>query len=277
MWLKRAIFAANEEYLVGIVLDGVRVWRVEDGKQITTMVAESARCLAVSQCDKWIAAGTDNIGVIMWDAKTYEQVLRYKDSDTPNILGVDFSPDSTRLVFATWLKATVWDIATCKQAHTLHHHGHGWVKTVQYSPQGDRIATASHDSVHVWDSNNGGLLLEIPVTVTPEFNQGLRWFNTHLFILSKSTLKQFDASTGSVVAQWPVSESNSLSCITLPKNVEFIAYSTNSTITFWDTSTHTQLGLVQYPEVNSIAISPAVRFSQLVEGNSASKAYLISS
>jgi WD40 repeat protein len=51
------------------------------------------------------------------------------------------------------------------------------------------------------------------------------------------------------------------SCIALPKHGEFIAYSTKRTVTFWDTSTHTQLGLIQHPQdIRSIALSPDDRF-----------------
>jgi WD40 repeat protein len=249
-------FAANGEYLVSGG-DDVQVWRVEDGKQMATMEAEHVQCLALSKDGRWIAAGTFNGEVFVWDAKTYERVFsRREDHNRDEILGVDFSPDSTRLVSASDNEtASIWDIATRREVQTLAHESS--VKAAKYSPQGDRIATATYDSVRVWDSNDGRLLVDIKVTVTPRYSTGLLWSNNHLFVASDREIKQIEASTGSAVSKWPVPDTNSSSCIALPKNGKFIAYSTRRTVIFWDTATHTQLGLIQHFEViRSIAVSP---------------------
>ena len=147
---------------------------------------------------------------------------------------------------------SIWDVRTRKKVLTLKQG----TTVAKYSPQGDRIATATNDSVRVWDSNNGHLLVHIPVKVTPFLNTGLLWLNNHLFVVSGSTIKQVEASTGSTVSEWPVPRS----CIALPQHGKFIAYSTNDTVTFWDTSTHAQLGLIQHPQVISVAFSPDDRF-----------------
>ena len=98
--IRAVAFAANGEYLVGGGSAGVRVWRVEDGKEMATLEARSVLCLAVSKDGRWIAAGTGRGEVFVWDAKTYEKVFSPRD-DTRGILGVDFSPDSSRLVSAS--------------------------------------------------------------------------------------------------------------------------------------------------------------------------------
>ena len=85
-------FTANGEYLVG---GGERlgVWQVEDGKQMVTMAVWGVWCLMVSKDGRWIAVGTLDSEVFVWDAETFEEVFLHKDSY--HILGVDFSPDST--------------------------------------------------------------------------------------------------------------------------------------------------------------------------------------
>jgi WD40 repeat protein len=249
-------FAANGKYLVSGG-NGVRVWRVEDGKQMATMEAEHVRCFAVSADGRWIAAGTNWGHVIVWDAKTYEKVFSRREAYN-EINGVDFSPDSCRLVSA-WRRASIWDIAARKQVQTLDH-GY-YVTAARYSPQGDRIATATGESVRVWDSNDGRLLVDIKVTVTPLFNSGLLWSNNYLFVISDSKIKQFEASTGSTVSEWRVPDSNWRSCIALPKHAGFLTCSTQRTVTFWNMATHTQLGLIQhFEEIFSIAVSPDDRF-----------------
>jgi WD40 repeat protein len=253
-------FAANGKHLVSGGRNEVRVWRVEDGKEMATVEADFVWCLAVSKDGRWIAAGTDYGRVIVWDAKTHEKVFsRRKDNSTIN--GVDFSPVSTRLVSASDDgTAFIWDIATREPVQTLRHHQYS-VTAAKYSPQGDRIATASTDSVRVWDSNDGRLLVDIKVTVIPWYNTGLLWFDNNLFVVSDSKIKQIEASTGSAVSEWPVPDSDEFSCIALSKQGEFIAYSSQRTVTFWDTAAHTQLGLTQHPQdILSIAVSPDDHF-----------------
>ena len=239
------------------------MWRVEDGKQMARVEGKRVECLAVSQDGRWIATGTHRDGVFVWDAKTFEKVLSHREDHRDSINGIDFSPDSTRLVFAVRNRASTLDIATRERVQTLQH---GWLIAAKYSPQGDRIATATRDSVRVWDSDDGRVLMDIPVSVTPWHNTGLLWFNNDLFIVSDSTIKQFEASTGSSVSEWPVPDSTPISCIVLPKHGEFIAYSTSRTVTFWDTATRSQLGLIQHPrDILSIALSPDDRFLVIVE------------
>ena len=252
-------FSANGEYIVGGGGLEVGVWRVEDGKQMATMAAWDARCLAVSKDGRWIAAGAMFGSVFVWDAKTFEQVFAHRE-DPADILGVDFSLDSTRLVTASKRgTATVWDFAARKKVLTLDHEG--WVRAAKYSPQGDRLATATDKSVRVWDSTDGRLLVDIPVKVMPWFNTGLLWLDDHLFVISANKIKEIEAPTGSAVSEWPVLDAKNSSCIALPKHGEFIACSTDDTVTFWDTSEHTRVGLMQHTEdIRSIAVSPNGRF-----------------
>ena len=252
--IQAGAFAANGEYIVGGGEAGeAGVWRVEDGKQIATLAARDVYCLAVSKDGRWFAAAA-SCNVIMWDAKTFEQVFSHNENGY-FIYGVDFSPDSTRLVTASYYTATGFEVATRKKVQTLDHKD--YVIAAKYSPQGDRIATATRESVRVWDSNNGRLLVDIPVQVTPYSNNCLLWCNNHLFVVSGSTIKKLEPSTGSTVFEWPVHDASSWSCIALPEHGEFITPSTNRTVTFWNTSTHAQLSLIQHSRhISFIAFSP---------------------
>ena len=49
---------------------GVGVWRVEDGRQVARMQATEVWCLAVSEDDRWVAAGTLLGDVVVWDTQT---------------------------------------------------------------------------------------------------------------------------------------------------------------------------------------------------------------
>jgi WD40 repeat protein len=154
-------FAGNGEYIVGSDGGKVQVWRLEDGKLMATLATENVRCLAVSKDGRRIAAGSYSGGVAVWDANTFElQVCPHSESTFVSTGRADLSPDSTRLLETTEAWAVVWDLAAGKKILTLNHPGN-WVTTAKYSPQGDRIATATRESVRVWDSNDGRLLVDI--------------------------------------------------------------------------------------------------------------------
>ena len=246
-------FTANGEYLVTGDEKGVGVWRVKDGERVARMETRiDVLSLAASQNGKWIAAGTHK-ELSVWDAETHEQVLKHWEGDW--IRGVDFSPDSTRLIAGTDNKtAVVWDLATGKQVQTLRHRD--WVIAAKYSPQGDHIATAERfEHVRVWNSNDSCLVVDIDVKA---LNTGLLWSNDHLFVISVRKIEEFDASTGSKLSEWPVSDTDDYSCIALPKYEKFVASSAKRTVTFWDMSTHNRLpSTLQHPEdIRSIAFSP---------------------
>ena len=269
--LSAVTFSANGECLwTGDDNLGVRTWRVENGEQMAKMKAwpVNVQCVAVSKDGRWVATGSEDGDVFLWDAKTpslrvaLRGVAARGDGRTGKINGVDFSPDSSRLVSATNDRtASIWDVATHQRVQTLQHKE--LVTAAKYSPQGDRIATATPDSIRVWDSNNGRSLVHIPVTVTRGFHvvnaNTFVWFNNNLFVISDSQIKQIEASTGSALSEWPVSAADgiNLSCIALPKHARIIACSTRRTITVFDTATHTQLGFVHHPQdIRSILVSP---------------------
>ena len=219
------------------------------------MEAKDILCLAVSKNGKWIAGGTFWGNVLVLDAKTYKRVWKHwEDSD---IHAVDFSPNSTKLVSGSSNStATIWDVASGQKIHRFHHHKQS-VIAAKFSLDGNQIATATHYSVRVWDSKDGHLLVDIPVMVTSSYNNGLRWFNNHIFVVSDNTIKQLDASTGLTVYEWPIPNSDHYSCIAIPRHGKFIVHSTSRSITCWDTSTHLQIGLVEHTQdICSVALSP---------------------
>ena len=254
--VKAVTFTANGEYLVGGEQKGVQVWRVKDGERVAAMeVGLSVWSVAVSKDGRFIAAGSFWGDVLVWDGKTYEQVFADKIQGGPIIHDVDVSPDSTRLVSANESDrtATIWDIAVRRKVQTFDH-GQS-VLAAKYSPQGDRIATASWESVRVWDSNDEQLLVNVKVELRSW--RGLLWFDNHLFVKTKdSKIREIDAFTGSTLSEWTVPYDYD-SCIALPHHGKFIACSAKDNIMFWDTSTHTQLALIPRSSENGpITFSP---------------------
>ena len=226
------------------------------------MQVEDICSVAVSKDGRFIAAGSQNGQVLVWDATTYKQVFVGELGSIDPTCDVDFSPDSTRLVTGHFIRtATIWDIAAGQKVRALNHPS---VHSARYSPQGDRIATASYALVRVWDSNNGRLLLDTNVSVLA---RSMLWSNNHLFVTANdSTIKQINAETGSTTFEWPV-RVDGRSCIALSQHGKFIAHSTSSTLTFWDITTHTQSGPVQhFDNLRSFACSPDGLLLAIVTG-----------
>ena len=86
-------------------------------------VWEGVNCLAVSKDGRWIAAAGTVLGeILVWDSKTYEKVFEQTEPGLVAITGVDFLPDSTRLLAASRNgTVTVWDVAARQRVFVLNH------------------------------------------------------------------------------------------------------------------------------------------------------------
>ena len=191
-------FSANGKYLISGHYEGVQLWRVQDGEEIARLEADCVWCLAVSKDNNWIAAGTFWGYVIVWDANTHKQKYCLK---TKAVYGLDFSPDAARLVAASNdSTATIWDIGTGDEVRKLVHED--WVRATKYSPEGNRIATATSHHVRVWDSEDGRLMHEIQVSWS--YPTGLFWVYNLLFVVSEDKVWEIKGTT---VLEWSTPES----------------------------------------------------------------------
>ena len=116
------------------------------------------------------------------------------------------------------------DLGTRKQVQILRHSD-VYIEAMKYLPQGDCIATATDDSLRVWDSHDGCLLMDIKVTVNQWSNIGLLWFSSlQLLVISNGKIMhwQIDTSTGTPISDWPVLYTSDWLCIAQPMHKEFI-------------------------------------------------------
>ncbi|KAG9310464.1 hypothetical protein JVU11DRAFT_9607 [Chiua virens] len=271
--VEREIKSGGSIYVVQFMPDGkhlvsggpeeIHVWRLEDGQQVATLAGD-ARCLAVSNDGRWIAAGTRRSGAHVWSAETYEQLRLGDDANNDLINTVDFSPDSTQLVTTTSERghtATIWDVATWNTTRTLKHSNH--LLGAAYSPQGDKVATFTTEKLQIWDSKNGDLLIDVPVSCS-WYSRGPAWVNNlHLLLFidtSRMVLVKLGVPTGFTFFQWAVScglESE----VALSQHGMFFAYSADDTVTICDTSTPTVLGVIKACKpITSISFSPDDQF-----------------
>ena len=129
---------------------------------------DTVYCVAFSPDGRLLASGGDDTTVRLWDPATGEH-RRTLTGHAGRVRGVAFSPDGRLLASAgadkTMHDRTVrlWDPATGEHRRTLTGHtgtGHtGGVLGVAFSPDGQRLASASYDrTVRLWDPATGAQL-----------------------------------------------------------------------------------------------------------------------
>jgi WD40 repeat protein len=120
----------------------------------------------------------------------------------------------------------------------------------------------SNDSIRVFDSRNGDQLIAIETDI-PSWGPitPLAWSNNGQQVFTASSdhkIKSFDVSTGSQLAKSQVPGDDAVVSIALAANGKFLATFADRSISFWDTSTLTQIGPVieDSQGIRSIALSP---------------------
>src|SRR5262249_19978621 len=119
--------------------------------------------------------------VKMWDAQTGQQLPPPFQGHTAEVGSVAFSPNGQRLASAGRGIGTIdkqkkqfgegkgWEAQTGRLLLTIHSHT-GWAHSVAWSPDGQRLASASGDlhnyakpgEVKVWEAQTGKPLLTLP-------------------------------------------------------------------------------------------------------------------
>ena len=95
------------------------------------------------------------------------------------------------------------------------------------------------------DGRDGNLVFNVPIVVAHSFNCSLAWSSNskQLFAVSSGKIVCLDASTGATVSQWSI-HGDEYNCIALASDGAFIAASSGSSVSFWDATTHEQIGSV---------------------------------
>ena len=244
-------------HFFGGTVDGIRRWRVADGQEVGKQTGMDMNAISVSRDSKWIVCGTTE-GANVWDTELQRKLVEVEDRYS--VYAVDVSPESTRFATGTGT-ASIWSITTGERLVGPLKPDSG-VKGIKFSPDGGHIAAACRDFIHIFDSYNGDQIITINNLLTAiSISTPIVWpFDGRLFTASRGgNIKSFDTSTGSQIAEWKIHSHNSGNMsLALSANNRFIASSAGHSVSFWDTSTRTQLssGLEDADQIRSIALSP---------------------
>jgi WD40 repeat protein len=140
----------------------VKVSDAHTGQQLLVLQGHTASVTSVcfTPDGTRLASGSEDQTVRVWDARTGQHLLTLQGHTQP-VTSMGFSPDGKRLASGTSGfdargeplpgEVKVWAAQTGQEVLALKGHRRG-VHSVGFSPDGQRLASASEEEVKVWDA-----------------------------------------------------------------------------------------------------------------------------
>lgn len=157
--------------------DAVRSWDAQTGLMIREFKANNANIcsIAISPNCKRLAVGGNNFGGVasieLFEVST-GKLVKVLSGHEGEIKGLDFSPDSERLVSISYDKTVrLWDILNGKELRSLRGPSRG--TSVGYCPEGQFIVAGfENGDVRVWDAPREDTPLTTPqITLVPNWHK----------------------------------------------------------------------------------------------------------
>jgi WD40 repeat protein len=141
--------------LVSAAGNDLKVWDVEDGKELLTLQGHDDLVTAVSvsaDATQVVSASTDRtVKVWVLDTGRELRTLRHRAAVT----AVALTPDGRLAVSVSERIARVWDLASGQNITTLRGHRKA-IRAVAVTADGQRVVSASEDNtLRIWDAHSG--------------------------------------------------------------------------------------------------------------------------
>jgi WD40 repeat protein len=141
------------------------LWEVATHQPLKTFARGDGftSALAFSPDSKTLATGTDNT-LRLWDTTSFQLKDELKDTKTPEISELIFSPDGKTLVASSrgYLEG-VWDLAS----HQLRLSFRGRFSANSFSPDSRLLALGNQNELELWDLQTGQKMLTLSGHTAP--------------------------------------------------------------------------------------------------------------
>jgi WD40 repeat protein len=154
-------FGPNMQVASGSSDGAIRIWNVSDVSattdsepKILTTPTGAFRSLSFSPDGRLLAAAGEDEAVRLFDLHANQEILKIKSFDGV-VRKLTFTQDSRKLFAAFDGAVMAWTVVKDKEVRTLFTEDNGPMTSVAFSPGGNLLAAASHDSkVYIWDFKN---------------------------------------------------------------------------------------------------------------------------
>ncbi len=149
---------------------------------------------AFSKDGKRIVTGAADLTARIWDART-GRLLKTLGGRSAPVSGVLIAPNNKRVLVGNGAVAQEWDLTTGRLVRTFKAGG------FDYSPSGDRIATASSKGAQIRDAATGKLL----ATLRQPVPAGIMFLPDGETVLTvdNDKVQPWNARTGKLLPAWP--------------------------------------------------------------------------
>lgn len=258
-----AFLPDGKQFISGSMDNTVRTWSTKRDREIRAPIDcdSTVSAIAISNDGRWIATNGDRPWrVVLWSAATHDKVGECAGVHVGPLECLSFSADATMIVSGAGdLTVVVWRVPTGERLAGPFRDHEDAVVSVVFSPDGDQLATTDLHHVRILDSHSGSLILP-PIELEV---WALAWATQPtdrvIFASCGHSIKGIDVETGAVSFEW-TAHRLTITCISLSRDGQFIAASSNfdKTVRVWNTVTQQECvpALEHNALVRCAAISP---------------------
>ncbi|HEX8982489.1 MAG TPA: TIR domain-containing protein [Ktedonobacterales bacterium] len=198
-------------------------------------------CLSWSRDGRWLASGSYDRRVIVWDAATGTAAHTLL-GHTKGVDAVAWAPDSVTLASASLgSQIRIWDTSVGKQTGLLQGHADG-VRDVSWSPNGQFLASASLDqTLRIWDVARARCVAQLQgheaALTSVDWSPDGRWLAS---TARDATVRIWDAATGRLVRTL-TGHHLVAHCVRWSPDGALLASSGNTTVRMWRADTGAEL------------------------------------
>jgi WD40 repeat protein len=132
----------------------VRLWDADTGKELRQMTGHTTAVFSVAFGPEGKAISGGVGPMHLWDLNTGKQAAVF--SVDGYIVALAYSAKARLAATYTWTRIRLWDLETGKEVRKWTGHGSDFYESVSFSPDGERLLSASPGGpVCIWDVKSG--------------------------------------------------------------------------------------------------------------------------